>query len=300
MDHEAELYAERLRRKAQDEALAAGQVQWTHQLNREVRVKLAKAWGDVTRHRAFYNHGDALDMYVYERTLDSLAAPIEPSDMDPGCGRAGNEQLLSLLEVEHEALAWLAANPDVGKPTYPSPSAEWFAIIQGAPEGFRNKVNQLFEAYAIAFHLHSNSRLVPIQSHEMHNEVVEPTLYLLHAQPPFANAEKAYQKALEEMRNRDPGDAITDAATALQEMLAALGCEGNTLGDLLRSARATGLVKGRDTPLTEIVGRTVDWVAAQRNQGEAHRADPDVGMGDAWMVVHVVGALIIRLSESGP
>jgi hypothetical protein len=70
---------------------------------------------------------------------------------------------------------------------------------------------------------------------------------------------------LKELRNRDPGDAVTDAATALQ--------------------KNKGLLKGNDTPLTDAVCKTVDWVAAKRNQGEAHKGDPDINMSDAWMVV---------------
>lgn len=131
----------------------------------------------------------------------------------------------------------------------------------------------------------------------MHDAVVAPTLYLLHSQPRFADAETAYQNALKELRNRDPADAITDAATALQDVLLALGCTGNALGPLLKSARSKGLLKGSDTPLTEAIGRT-DWVSATRGEGEAHTGDPDINMSDAWMMVHVVGALAIRLSEA--
>ena len=75
-----------------------------------------------------------------------------------------------------------------------------------------------------------------------------------------------------------------------------MGCIGKTLGELLTSAKKTGLVKGNDTPLTKAIGGTVDWVAAKRNDGEAHWAS-DATLSDAWMVVHVVGALIIRLAE---
>jgi hypothetical protein len=32
--------------------------------------------------------------------------------------------------------------------------------------------------------------------------------------------------------------------------------------------------------------------------GEAHKGDADINMSDAWMMVHVVGALAIRLSEN--
>ena len=62
-------------------------------------------------------------------------------------------------------------------------------------------------------------------------------VYLLHSQPRFAQAEVAYQNALAELRNRDAANAITDAGTALQEVLMALGCDGGSLGDLLTSAK---------------------------------------------------------------
>ena len=66
----------------------------------------------------------------------------------------------------------------------------------------------------------------------------------------------------------------------------------------MSSAKKKGLLTGADTPLTESIIKTVNWVAAKRNQGEAHRGDPDINMSDAWMMVHVVGALAIRLSEA--
>jgi hypothetical protein len=75
----------------------------------------------------------------------------------------------------------------------------------------------------------------------MHDAVVAPTLYLLHSQPRFAEAEKAYQKALAEIRNRDAGDAITDVGTALQEAMVALGCTGNSLTELRKSGHKQGI-----------------------------------------------------------
>jgi hypothetical protein len=71
----------------------------------------------------------------------------------------------------------------------------------------------------------------------------------------------------------------------LQDVLTGLGCTGGALGDLLKSAKNKGLLKGNDTPLTDAVCKTVDWVAAKRNQGEAHKGDPDINMSDAWMMV---------------
>ena len=248
----------------------------------------------------FSTHVDEVENYIAYRTLRSIAVTLDPRDMQAGStavsNNATNEQLLSLLEAEHEALTRLVARLSAAPP-YPGAVPDWLQRVYNAPEDFRNEVNKILEAHAVAFYLHHNSRLVEVESHEMHDAVVAPTLYLLHRQPRFAAAEAAYQKALAELRDRDAGDAITDAATALQDVLTALGCTGGALGDLLNSAKKNGLVKGNDTPLTDVVGRTVSWVAAKRNQGEAHRGDSEIDMSDAWMLVHVVGALIIRLTE---
>ena len=292
MEYEGELYAERLRRKSQAAALEAGQTQWTDQLDRDVRVKLSVAWTDLVNHMAFSEHAEQLDEAIKRRTLQSFAVAVRPSNMHPRSSSASNEQLLSLIEAEHELLKRIAEQP--------AADPFWLEKVAHAPETFRAEVNRIFQAHLVAFSLHENSRLVEIQSHEMHNAVVAPTLYLLHSQPRFAAAEKAYQKALDELRHRDPGDAVTDAGTALQDVLKAQGCSGNALGDLLKSARKTGLVKGSDTALTEAIEGAVRWVAAQRNDGEAHRGDADITMSDAWAVVHIVGALIIRLSETEP
>lgn len=299
MDYESELYAERVRRKAQAEGLAGGTTKWTEELGHDVRVKLRHMWTQLTNHRAFGDGVLEVESYIAERSLVSIAFPLKPEMMAPNNKGITNNQLLSLIEAQHEALLMMAANPTIVRPPHPGMSADLYRVIESAPEYFRQGVNRIFEAHIVGFHLHHNSHLVPIASHEMHNAVVEPTLYLLHSQPGFEGAEAAYQKALKELRIHDAGDAITDAGVALQEVLTALGCTGNALGDLLKSARKIGLLRANDTPLTESIGRTVDWVAAMRNQGEAHKGNPEVDMSDAWMVVHVVGALIVRLSEAG-
>jgi hypothetical protein len=296
VEYEDELYAERLRRKAQAAALAADEVRWTDQLTDDVRVKLGVVWDDVLNDTSLRNQTDALSREIGRRTLRSIAVSLRPRAMRPGDHEVTSEQLLSLIEAEHEVLKRLAADAFDGVSVNTSPS--WFEEITRAPETFRREVNQILEAHLVGLCLHDNSRLMEIASHEMHNAVVAPTLYLLHSQPRFAAAEKAYQKALDELRRRDPGDAITDAGTALQDMLKTLGCTGNALGDLLKSARNNGLIKGTDSPLTDSIERAVAWVATQRNHGEAHQGDPDVVMSDAWAVVHIVGALMIRLSDS--
>jgi hypothetical protein len=82
----------------------------------------------------------------------------------------------------------------------------------------------------------------------------------------YTAAETAYQKALKEIA-ADPGDAIIDAARALQEMLTALGCEGNSLGPLLTSARKKGLLGPYDYKLLDVVAKAIDWVSAGSCRG---------------------------------
>jgi hypothetical protein len=93
---------------------------------------------------------------------------------------------------------------------------------------------------------------------------------------------------LHKLPGGDPADAITDVGTALQEMLVYLGAQGNALGPLLKDAEQRGLLGPYDAKL-------VGWVSADRsNRGDTHSAS-SATKGDAWLTVHVVGALILRL-----
>lgn len=324
MEYEGELYAERLRLKQQAAALAAGNAEWTERLSDLVRKKLCGAWEDASSDFEPL-HNEMLVEPIAQRTRRSLGRALRPGHMTPPRNNAellqatldgdapDNDDLLSLIEAEHEVLNhYTPPRPTASALTIFGPHVRLESGSGGshdlsgidrreqAAEQFRNRVNEIFEAHIVSFQLHQNSRLVPVQSHEMHNAVVAPTLYLLHSQPRFAAAERAYQDALKELRNRDPGDAITDAGTALQDTLVALGCTGNNITNLLASAKQIGLVRENESPLTDSIPQVIRWATRQRNAGEAHRGDADYTMSDAWMVVHVVGALIIRLSEARP
>ncbi len=144
-----------------------------------------------------------------------------------------------------------------------------------------------------------DGHMVEIRSRELHIAVVEPTLLLLH-QSRFGSAERAYEQALEELAHGKAWDAITDAGRALQEVLTRLGCDGNQLGDLIRSARKRGLFAAHDAQLTDAVEKVMHWVSADRSQmGDAHH-ETSATRDDAWLIVHVVGALIVRLAASTP
>jgi hypothetical protein len=163
---------------------------------------------------------------------------------------------------------------------------------------FTREVNEVLAQERVGWEL-IDGRMIEIHSKELHVAAVEPALRLLH-RAGFAGADKAYRDALEELAAGKASDAITDAGTALQETLTALGCEGNQLGDLIRSAKKKGLLAPHDDPMTQAIDRLLNWVAADRSQmGDSHMATAPT-REDAWLIVHVVGALIVRLASGAP
>lgn len=93
-----------------------------------------------------------------------------------------------------------------------------------------------------------------------------------------------------------PPDAITDAGTALQEALQALGCGGNALGGLIKDAMKKGLLAPHDATLASGIKNFMAWASADRSEtGDAHKSS-DATLDDAWLMVHIVGALIVRLA----
>lgn len=166
---------------------------------------------------------------------------------------------------------------------------------QGWSTRFANSVNEILAQERIGWEL-VGGRMIEIRSKELHDAAVEPALRLLH-KTEFANADKAYRDALDELAQGKASDAITDAGTALQETLTALGCEGNQLGDLIRSAKKKGLFAAHDDPLTQAIEKVLHWVAADRSEmGDSHHST-EATRDDAWLIVHVVGAIIVRLAS---
>lgn len=179
---------------------------------------------------------------------------------------------------------------------FDNPRAQGEANRWDYAEPFGDAVNTLLREHRISYEL-IEQEMVPFSSRELHVEVVAPALRLLAADESWSGVETAYRKALEELSRNDAADAITDAGTALQEALKQLGCDGNALGPLIKSARAKGIIAAHDAPLLDVIEKAMQWVSADRsNSGDAHNAE-QVGAEDAWLTVHVVGALLLRLSK---
>jgi hypothetical protein len=164
---------------------------------------------------------------------------------------------------------------------------------------FATEINRIFREERVAFQL-IEGQMVDLEAEELHSAVVAPTLRLLSGRSGFDKVEVAYLDAIREISNGSPADAITDAGTALQEVLTALGCSGTQLGPLIKDARRRGLLAPHDAKLDQAVADVMDWVAADRSQsGESHHVST-ASIEDAWLIVHIVGSLILRLASGPP
>jgi hypothetical protein len=162
---------------------------------------------------------------------------------------------------------------------------------------FDRTANVVLREHRISYELISN-QMVEFSSKELHQEVVVPALQLLAGRKDLSKVESAYQAALGEISEGEASNAITDAGTALQEMLQALGCTGNSLGPLIKSAREKGFLAPHDSPMLVEIEKVLNWVSADRSErGDAHEVSC-ANIDDAWFTVHIVGASILRLSKA--
>lgn len=174
---------------------------------------------------------------------------------------------------------------------YREESFEW-----GIQEGFATAINQILREDRLSFEF-IKGEMVPFSSRSLHVDVVAPTLRLV-AQSGWERVEDAYQEALKQLAQGSAPNAITDAGTALQEALVKSGATGNALGPLIQSARGVGLLASHDAPMADALKRVADWVSADRSiSGDTHNST-SAEVEDAWLIIHVVGALILRLSAS--
>lgn len=81
----------------------------------------------------------------------------------------------------------------------------------------------------------------------------QPLAPLITANPALRDLDAKLREALAELDAGNAADAVTDAGTALQMLLANLGYPGQQLGDQLKVARKAGWLAGVDTPLANAV-----------------------------------------------
>jgi hypothetical protein len=279
---------ERLRDVAEKEA--AGESFWTPSFSETVRMRIG---------------------HVYQQVLQGSGDPYAPSKV------FGEARRLIGSQIGSYSLTGEASAPKDFLAFYHSCDAKMFptaleALVRafdafdaaddfwghGYSRALADGANEVFAQERVGWEL-IDGQMVEVHSKELHTAVLEPALQLLH-ESRFAKADKQYRDALGELADNKAGNAITDAGTALQETLEALGCEGNQLGGLIRSAKNNQLLGAHDAPLIEAIEKSLHWAAADRSQmGDAHHAT-EATREDAWLIVHIVGALIVRLASGQP
>lgn len=278
------LFGERKRLEKLAKSEAAGKSFWTTKFSAEVRIKLVHLFRDVT--------GDFPDYFALSRALILRSqgklrltndAIDEASDLLNYLLNGDDDSIPDIIEAMHTA----CETRQIMARTHRFEAAEDLA----------RAANRILLEHRLSYEL-VNGQMVELASRELHQAVVSPAVTLLAGRPDLHKVEQAYMKALGEISNHDAADAITDAGTALQEMLNALGCKGGALGDLIKSAKSKSLLARHDSPMLEAIERIMRWVSADRSEtGDAHKASsPD--LEDAWFMVHIVGVIILRLSGS--
>lgn len=274
------LFSRRKRLQELAEAEARGESFWTSAFNQKVRTRLTHAATGASGMSMQAVGESARLLILSDEGLHYLvSANLHPAeDFSKYFFDAPDDMMPTVIESIFVAMGGLVSG------------GFHFGIT---PWDFVNSVQEIFAEERIAYDF-STGRMVPFESKEMHQAVVEPALQLLH-NPKFEKAEKAYRQALEELSKGTPGDAVTDAGTALQETLTTLGCDGNSLGPLIKSAKGKGLLAAHDIRMTQAIEDVMEWVTADRSEkGDSHKAD-ESEKEDAWFTIHVVGALIVRL-----
>ena len=275
------------RRKLLDEtekAEARGDILWTDKLKKRTRNRL-------------YHQVEALSTHLGETDIVSEAwfltvqdIGVSPeADQIIGPRQAAMRAILSADEsvVLSFIEALILVSKRLRQPAKILDRPTDFLALHKRIPVFLSNVQTILLEHRVSFDL-VDGRFAPFESREMHENVVVPTLTLLGGRQDLADVEKAYHEALDQIHSGQASSAITKVATALQEALVTLGCEGKNLGRLLASARKKGLVSSHDEQL-------INWVSADRNnKGDAHNAS-SASIEDAWLTVYVVGALILRI-----
>lgn len=154
----------------------------------------------------------------------------------------------------------------------------------------RDRITEILDDHRIGF-VFVDGDFLPRSGSIADQEILVPTVEFLTGDPAFADADATYREALKAIQHRQPDEAITKACTALQSVLTALGCGAEKLSKQIALAVGKGLLAKHDKPLES-------WLTADRsNLGSAHPGDGTAVREDAWLTVHVVGAIILRLAR---
>ena len=161
---------------------------------------------------------------------------------------------------------------------------------------FSDTIRRRLRRHKLAYDL-VELQVVGRRSEELHQAVVAPALTLLHGRPRFAEAERQYREALDELADGKWADAVTDASAAVENLLRMiLGFRHGTLADLLGQARNRGLFgDAQSGRIKKVVAGFTALADVRNEESDAHGNRTD--QSTAWLAVHWAGALLVYLVE---
>ncbi len=275
-----------------EKAEADGESFWTVDLVPEIRNKWLFASVDVESVGFSGSEfaEDARNRVLRDLGLRSLAGfPHAEYDIPDMFETSNPDIILSYVEALYHTVETVAETR----------TQEARRVLLESLASFAEAVNTSLSEHRVSYDF-VDGRFIPFESRVLHKNIVLPVLNLLAGDQKHSGAETAYKNALGEIHDGKPEDAITDAGTALQEMLTSLGCQGNKLGPLIADARKRGMLGSHDPMLTGAIQKALKWASADRsNMGDGHNAT-SAEREDAWLMVHIVGALILRLASDTP
>lgn len=198
--------------------------------------------------------------------------------------RATTPQLMDVIDAVIDVFVTEGNRPD---------------LFQYAADGlarFTDIVSRRMRQHKLAYDL-VELQVVEKRSEELHQAAVAPALSLLHGRPRFAEAERQYRDALQELSDGKWADAVTDASAAVENLVRAiLGYRQGDLAALLGGARTRGLFGDAQSGRIKKVVNGFTALADVRNEeSDAHgnRTDP----ATAWLAVHWAGALPVYIVQ---
>jgi hypothetical protein len=292
IDNRFEPLPSELRRRRQQLADEAKHgVDWLDSCPPQVGRKIAAAMGMLTnRPERVYSEADRRRGYSTHQNF------VENGSKEALEGEGDDGERLDVVATVLYSFLWLAERDDEEE------DSGYSHVSNYLPEYDTDKlievVNDLL-LHARVEWVFEDGKFQERGNSILHDEVVRPTTVFLDADPKFTPASGAFQTALTHLSENKPSVAITDAATAVQEFFRVLGAQGNSLSDQMNNAQKKGIITSNDRALLKPFA---DWLNGDRSdKGNAHYwREGDVSKSDAWLAIHVAGALMVRLSNEEP
>jgi hypothetical protein len=162
------------------------------------------------------------------------------------------------------------------------------------------RINRAFQRFRFGYQV-EKGEVRRIGSPALDETVVGPALLAVR-RPGWDQAERSFREALDHQRCGESDDALTAASAAVEAALKAIGMKGQTLKELARSFKGSGLVPGYLGNVAELMEDMLDRLHAARSQaGDAHGKNSGadgVPQALADLSVYWAGAFIAYLADT--